>query len=329
MSPRVSVVTPFYNAAPFLDECIRSVLGQTLRDFEYLLVDNCSSDGSLEIARRYAAADSRIRLWTNERFLDQVANYNAALGRISTESEYCKIVQADDWIYKRCLEEMVELAEGHPAVAIVSSYRLRGHQVNGVGLPLEPRIVAGREICRRQLTTDAFFFGSPTTLLFRSNVVRSRNPFYEAGRLHEDTEACYEILQHHDLGFVHQVLSFTRIDNPSIMSAARDFDPHVLDKLIVLKRFGPVFLERREFADAWRRHERRYLRRLAEAALSLRSSDYWRYQRRGWASIGYAPSALRVAAQGCLVLLDLALNPQNSLARLVHLLRSRLARSTR
>ncbi len=54
--PFVSVVTPFYNTAAYLDECIRSVLAQTHENFEYLLVDNCSADGSRDIAAAHALA---------------------------------------------------------------------------------------------------------------------------------------------------------------------------------------------------------------------------------------------------------------------------------
>ena len=60
-APLVSVVTPFYNTAAWLTECIESVLAQTYHNWEYILVDNCSADGSTEIARRYAKTDSRIR----------------------------------------------------------------------------------------------------------------------------------------------------------------------------------------------------------------------------------------------------------------------------
>src|SRR5262249_19628678 len=105
--PLISVVTPFYNTEAYLDECIRSVLAQTRGDFEYLLVNNCSTDRCPEIAAHYASRDPRIRLLHNDQLVPQLRNYNQALRHISAESRYVKMVQADDFIFPRCLEEMV------------------------------------------------------------------------------------------------------------------------------------------------------------------------------------------------------------------------------
>jgi glycosyltransferase involved in cell wall biosynthesis len=317
MPPKASVVTPFFNTEAFLEECIRSVLGQSLEDFEYVLVDNRSTDGSLEIARKYAAADARVRVITNETFLPQVQNYNRALAAISAESGYCKIVQADDWIYRECLEQMVALADTDDSVGIVSSYRLDGRGVTCTGLPYSDRVIDGRALCRKQLLDGIFVFGSPTTLLYRASIVRARQPFFEEGRLHEDTEVCYKILKHWNFGFVHKILSFTRRDNDSIVSATRDFDPDLLDKLIIIQLFGAEFLRPDELASCWRRQETRYLRRLAEARILGRASEYWEYQRRGLATIGYELSASKLLPHTLPVLVDLVLNPKNTLSRVL------------
>ena len=112
--PLVSVVTPFYNTEPYLEECIESVLAQRYENFEYILANNCSTDRSRDIAQKYASRDKRVKLIDNERFLTQAQNYNNALRHISPYSKYCKVVQADDWIFPECLSSMVGLAEAHP-----------------------------------------------------------------------------------------------------------------------------------------------------------------------------------------------------------------------
>src|SRR5437764_11981376 len=109
--PFVSIVTPVYNEARYLSECIESVLAQTYQNWDYTIVNNCSTDESLEIASQYAVKDRRIRVHRNQQFLPPIANYNIALQQISPESKYCKVVLEDDWIFPDCLETMVAVAE--------------------------------------------------------------------------------------------------------------------------------------------------------------------------------------------------------------------------
>jgi glycosyltransferase involved in cell wall biosynthesis len=96
--PLVSVVTPVFNGERYLRECIESVLAQTYSHWDYIIVDNCSSDGTLDIAREYAARDRRIRIHRNEIFVRVIQNYNIAFRQISPESKYCKPLAADDML---------------------------------------------------------------------------------------------------------------------------------------------------------------------------------------------------------------------------------------
>ena len=86
------------------------------------------------IAESFAARDARIRIVETDRLLPQVQNYNFALRQISSQARYCKMVQADDWIYPDCLKEMVAAAETDPEIAIVAAYQLGAGFVFGSGL---------------------------------------------------------------------------------------------------------------------------------------------------------------------------------------------------
>lgn len=284
--PPVSVVTPFHNTAGHLRECIESVLSQSDGDFEYVLQDNASDDGSTEIALEYAQRDSRVRYFRVDELVSQVDNYNLALTRISPVSRYTKIVQADDWISRDCLREMVLLARTSARIGLVSAYRLRGDTVGGDGVPYTMSVLPGRDVARLHLLTSSFLFGSPTTVMYCSDVVRSRQPFYTPGRLNDDTEACYEILRDWDFGFVHQVLSFTRLDDDSTYGRNRNNDPGILDRLITLRRYGAEFLSDSEYPARLNEVERRYYRRLAWAVLCGRERTYWDFHRRGLATQG-------------------------------------------
>ena len=136
--PLASVVTPFHNTEAYVAECIESVLPQSPENFEYILVDNQSTDRSAVIASEYAGKDRRIRLLRTERLLPQVPNYNFALEDMAPTNAYCKVVKADDWLFPRYLTEMVALAEAQPTTAIVSSHRLIETELGGRGLQAEP-----------------------------------------------------------------------------------------------------------------------------------------------------------------------------------------------
>ncbi len=103
LPPLVSVVTPVYNCEKYLAECIESVVAQTYEHWEYLIVNNCSSDRSLEIVQKFAKTDQRIRIHDNKEHLGLLQNWNHALRQISPESKYCKVIHADDWLYKDCI----------------------------------------------------------------------------------------------------------------------------------------------------------------------------------------------------------------------------------
>jgi glycosyltransferase involved in cell wall biosynthesis len=120
--PFVSVLTPVYNGDRYLAECIESVVGQDYTNWEYLIVNNCSTDGSLALAESYAARDNRIRVVTNEKFVGVVENHNNAFRQMSPQSVYCKVLCADDLLLPQALGKMVRFAAQNPTVGIVGSY---------------------------------------------------------------------------------------------------------------------------------------------------------------------------------------------------------------
>ena len=216
--PFVSVLTPVYNGAKFLRECIESVLNQDYENWEYVLVNNHSTDNSLQIMREYEAKDDRIRIHNNREFLPQMENLNHAFRQISPKSKYCKVVHADDWMYPECLPKMVEVAEEYSSVGVVSSYRLDDDRVGLNGLPHDKTFNEGKEIARDHLINNSYYFGSPSSLLIRSELIRKRDKVYVESHQGTDTGACLDLLKESDFGFVHQVLTFTRRHEESVSS---------------------------------------------------------------------------------------------------------------
>jgi glycosyltransferase involved in cell wall biosynthesis len=313
--PLVSIVTPFYNTLEFLGACIESVLRQTYQNWEYVLVDNCSDDGSGELAATYVArAPGKLRIVKTASFLSQVENYNFALSCIATDSKYCKVVQADDWIFPECVRSMVELAEAHPAVGIVAAYELEGNKVTLDGLPYPSGETAGRDIGRLYFLERYYLFGTPTSLLMRSDMVRSRQPFYDARYApFEDADACFDLLKQWHFGFVHQVLTFSRRDNESILSKIRLFGFNRLAHLQKVVLHGRDYLTEDEFAHYLKKAERAYSMDLGKAVFHGRGEKFWKFHRDHLAVLGYALDGWFFAKWVPLALLEYVGNPKSTL----------------
>jgi glycosyltransferase involved in cell wall biosynthesis len=292
--PLVSVVTPVYNAEKYLAECIESVLTQTYQNWELVVVNNCSTDRSLEIAQQYSNNDSRIRIHNNTKFLSLMQNWNYSICQISRTSKYCKVIHADDWLFPECIAKMVEVAEKNPSVGIVGSYRLDENRITLDGLPYPSIVVSGRQICKRHLLGDIYVFGSPSSILIRSEIIHKRNPFYAESYLHADKEACYDILKDYDFGFVHQVLTFTRRHNESVTSKSSRYNTRRIGRIAILKKYGPVYLSKTEYENRFKRTIKNYYRFLSRSIFELRDYDFWNYQKKELKKIGlsFSPAKL-------------------------------------
>jgi glycosyltransferase involved in cell wall biosynthesis len=321
--PLVSIVTPFYNTEEYIAECIESVQAQTYSNWEYILVNNQSTDASRSVAERFAREDNRIRLLDTPKHLGQMENFDAALRYMSPESKYCKMVLADDWIFPECVERLVALAEGNPSVGIVSSYQLLGDKVTGDGLPFSSTIIPGREAARHMIVDGYYLTGSPTSVLFRAEIVRATRPFYsDRWILHGDTEACFGVLAHHDLGFIHQVLTFLRKDGNSLSSKVAPLGPGPIRKFVFAKRYGPQFLSENECREHLRRATDFYGQFLAQSVFEFKSSKFWDFHRRGLRGVDASFWSIGLSKYVFLEVLDMIFNPKKTIGRLVRILKN-------
>jgi glycosyltransferase involved in cell wall biosynthesis len=315
--PLVSVVTPVYNGEAYLTECIESVLAQTYETWDYTIVNNCSTDGTLEIAQRYARLDQRIRVHTNEEFLDIIGNHNKAFRLISPRSKYCKVVSADDWLFPECITRLVQLAEENPSVGIVGSYQLSGDggRVKWDGISYPSTIVSGRDICRWHLLGGGYVFGTPTSLLYRSDLIRGADAFYPNSTAEADTSACYKYLQYADFGFVHQVLSYERVHEAQISSTCKRLDTYRSSWLSDLREYGHAYLTKAEFRSRLEYFLDDYYRFLAVSVFNFRNREFWNYHIRRLEEIGYPIHRIKLAKAICITLLDLLFNPKQTIEK--------------
>ncbi len=115
-SPKVSVLMPAYNAEKYIGEAIESILNQTFKDFEFIIIDDCSTDNTWGIIQKYAEKDNRIVILRNEKNSKIPKTLNRGLS--ISRGKYIARVDADDWSYPYRLDKQINFMESHPEVGV-------------------------------------------------------------------------------------------------------------------------------------------------------------------------------------------------------------------
>ena len=119
-SPKVSVIIPNYNHAPYLEQRIESVLNQTYKDFEVILLDDCSTDNSIKVLRRYEKHPKVQDVYINkENSGSTFRQWEKGIGM--AKGEYIWIAESDDWAHPEFLREMIQGVSGNEDTFIASS----------------------------------------------------------------------------------------------------------------------------------------------------------------------------------------------------------------
>jgi hypothetical protein len=172
-APLVSVLLTAYNREAYLAASIESVLAQTWGDFELIVVDDRSTDGTIEIARRYERLDSRVRVVLNERNYGQFANRNHAASLAT--APFLKFHDSDDLMYPHCLAVMVPALRGEPRAGFgLSNSRA------WPGGPV-PMFLTPRQSYQREFLGFGLFMCGPAAGLFRTEVFRALGGFEDYG----------------------------------------------------------------------------------------------------------------------------------------------------
>lgn len=116
MKPLVSVLMTAYNREKYIAEAIESVLASSYTNFELIIVDDCSKDKTVEIAKEFEKRDNRIKVYINEKNIGDYPNRNKAANY--AKGKYLKYVDSDDMVYKHGLEIMIDGMEKFPSAAI-------------------------------------------------------------------------------------------------------------------------------------------------------------------------------------------------------------------
>jgi glycosyltransferase involved in cell wall biosynthesis len=198
--PKVSVLIPTYGYARFLPEAIDSVLGQEFRDFELIVSDDASGDGSADIIRGYASRDPRVRAHVQEKNLGMVANWNWCLGQ--ARGQYVKFLFGDDRLESRqALGRMAVALDVNPSATLAVTARLiLDDDSNAIEVWDElgsSGLKRGSSVIVRCLCEDRNLIGEPSAVMFRRSA--GARGFDMELRQIVDEEMWFHLLQAGDL----------------------------------------------------------------------------------------------------------------------------------
>ena len=197
MTPVISIIVPVYNVEKYLSRCVDSILAQTFRDFELILVDDGSTDNSAEICNKYAAKDSRIKVIHKENGGQSSARNNGleiAIGK------YIGFVDSDDWISTDCFEYLYTLIEKFNADAVsadfVFAYENKPVAFQKDKNPKEKIIAGADEILCYYLKQDKMHGKNDFAVwgkLFKRELFRGLR--FPAGKIYEDNIINFKLFQ--------------------------------------------------------------------------------------------------------------------------------------
>jgi glycosyltransferase involved in cell wall biosynthesis len=230
--PTVSIVVPAFNRAQFLDETLRSISSQTFARWECVVVDDGSTDITLEIARQHASRDGRIRAF---RTANAGASAARNFGYLQTDrrSRFVTFMDSDDVWLPHALETLYEAASADPLAA--GAHAL-AEMIDAHGCPLEPGAYSDtgrRRLGVRGKTLQAWSVDEPTDfavlingnvlfppglLLVRRSIYETVGRFDESLRAAEDWDMLIRVSRHGAIRFVNEVILLYRMHRSNLGS---------------------------------------------------------------------------------------------------------------
>lgn len=213
----VSVILPIYNVELYLKKCIESVIRQSYKNLEIILVDDGSTDRSPYICDEYAKMDSRIKVIHKENGgLSDARN----VGIQASSGVYIALIDADDLIAQSFVEELYECCKKSNSMIAVCAYTkfLDEEEISVSNNHNNVQIISGRELIKQIYLGQAGKFGFVAwNKLYRRDLFDSIQ--YPFGRIYEDTFTTYKLfLNANQIALLNKSLYFYRMRPESIMS---------------------------------------------------------------------------------------------------------------
>ena len=199
-APPISVLMPAYNAEKYIGTAIESILDQTFADFEFIIIDDCSTDGTWKIIQEYAKKDHRLVISKNEVNSRICKTLNK--GILMAGGKYIARMDADDWSYRDRLEKQFILMEAHPEIGVSGgSMEVCDEKMNVLG-------VRRYNLTDRDIRRKIFFYNPfcHPSIILRTDAVKSIGLYDEYLYDAEDYDLYFRIGKQYDFGNLDDLL---------------------------------------------------------------------------------------------------------------------------
>ena len=231
-SVAVSVIIPVYNTEKYLEECLESVVAQSLRDIEVICVNDGSTDGSLNILNRYAEKDSRVKVYSQENQGLSVTRNNGAKKAVG---EYIYFFDSDDVLAQNALRDFYEKAKSGELEAVFcdgssfsddeeeckdevekyKTYYTRTHEY--------PDVCTGPQMFVQMLKNNEYRMNCALHMVKREYFL-DKELWFEPGIVQEDNLYMFScMLQAKRVGYIHEAYYNRRVRKNSIMTSKKAF----------------------------------------------------------------------------------------------------------
>ncbi|WP_043932229.1 teichuronic acid biosynthesis protein TuaG [Bacillus sp. EB01] len=205
--PLVSIITPSYNASEFIGETIESVQNQTFRDWEMIIVDDCSTDETFLQLKKYAQADERIRVISLSENGGAAVARNTAIGLAA--GRYIAFLDSDDRWKPEKLEKQLQFMQQHHHAFTFTAYEM----INSDGKPVNKHVLAPEQISYDHLLKNTIV-GTLTVMIDKHQTGAFKMPNI---RTRQDLATWLSILKKGFTAYgLNEILAEYRVGNSSI-----------------------------------------------------------------------------------------------------------------
>lgn len=189
VNPKISVIMSVFNGERYLEESINSILGQTYKNFDFVIVDDASDDETPRILKHWAAKDSRIKIITNIKNIGLTASLNKAIK--TAKGQYLARQDADDISLSQRLEKQIEFLQNHPGVMILGTF---GYVIDSEGKILKELVLptSFAKIKKNLIKGNPFIHNS---VMMKREFINEIGGYNEKFRISQDYELWFRALR--------------------------------------------------------------------------------------------------------------------------------------